>query len=293
MSRIAYVNGRYVPQADASVHIEDRGYQFADGVYEVIAVAGGRLIDEEPHMQRLVRSLDELRIEMPMTPAALAVVLRETARRNGVTRGIVYLQITRGVSRRDHPFPNRPIRPAVVATSRRTAPVDPAKIDAGVGVVTVPDIRWERCDIKSVALLPNVLAKQAAREAGAFEAWQVAADGMVTEGASTNAWIVTQDGTLVTRPVENAILAGITRLRLLDIAREAGIPVDLRPFTVDEAKAAREAFVSSTTAFVMPVTRIDDTTLGNGRAGAVALRLRELYEGFMTNESARKLSFAA
>ncbi|MEQ9638854.1 MAG: D-amino-acid transaminase [Alphaproteobacteria bacterium] len=293
MSRIAYVNGRYVKQADAAVHIEDRGYQFADGVYEVIAVAGGRLIDEAPHMERLARSLSELQIAMPMTPAALAVVLRETARRNGVHRGIVYLQITRGVSRRDHPFPNRPIRPAVVATARRTAPADPARIEAGVAVITLPDIRWARCDIKSVLLLPNVLAKQAARQAGAFEAWQVADDDTVTEGASTNAWIVTQDGTLVTRPVENAILAGITRLRVLDLAREAGIPVELRAFTVAEAKTAREAFVSSTTAFVMPVTRIDDAVLGNGRAGAIALRLRSLYEGFMVEDTPKSLPFAA
>jgi D-alanine transaminase len=293
MSRIAYVNGRYAPHAAATVHVEDRGYQFADGVYEVIAVADGRLIDAGPHMERLARSLAELAIAMPMTPSALTVVLRETVRRNRVHNGIVYLQVTRGVTRRDHPFPRQAVPPAVVATARRTTPPSPAAVEAGVGAITIPDIRWDRCDIKSVALLPNVLAKQQARAAGAFEAWQVDRDGYVTEGASTNAWIVTADGSLVTRPVENAILAGITRLRLLDLARQAGIKVELRPFTVAEAKQAREAFITSTTSFVMPVTRIDDQSIGNGRAGAIALRLRNLYESFIMDRAAPALRFAA
>jgi D-alanine transaminase len=293
MSRIAYVNGRYLPHRDAAVHVEDRGYQFADGVYEVIAVVDGRMIDEPPHMERLARSLAELRIAMPMPAAALSVVLRETIRRNRVQRGIVYLQVTRGVARREHAFPGPAVRPALVATARRMAPPSREAVEAGVAVVTLPDQRWRRCDIKSVSLLPNALAKQAARVAGAYEAWQVDGQGYVTEGSSTNAWIVTGDGSVVTRPVEDAILSGITRLRLIALARAEGIAVEQRAFTVQEAKAAREAFITSTTSFVMPVTRIDDQSIGNGRAGAVALRLRALYEAFVVAPEAAPVAFAA
>ena len=199
MSRIAYVNGRYVPHHAAGVHIEDRGYQFADGVYEVMAVDNARLIDAAPHYDRLERSLGELLIDPPMTRAALDVVLREVVRRNRLRHGIVYLQITRGVAKRDHPFPDQ-AEPAVVATARRGGRPSPQHREEGIGVVTVPDIRWARCDIKSISLLPNVLAKQAARDAGGYEAWQVDDDGMVTEGSSTNAWIVDADGNLVTPP---------------------------------------------------------------------------------------------
>ena len=276
MSRIAYVNGRYVPHAKASVHVEDRGYQFADGVYEVVALVGGRMIDEEPHLDRLERSLRELRIAMPMSRAALKLILREVARRNRIRNGLVYVQITRGVARRDHPFPKN-VAPALVVTAKRINPANEATVEAGVKVITIPDIRWERCDIKSVGLLPNVLGKQQARESGAFEAWQVARDGTVTEGTSTNAWIVTRDGELVTRPASNAILNGITRLTILKLAKQEGLRFRERPFSVEEAKGAREAFISSATSFVTPVTQIDEAVIGNGRAGSLSLQLRRAY----------------
>ena len=277
MSRIAYVNGRYVPHAQAAVHVEDRGYQFADGVYEVCAIVAGRMIDEDAHLDRLDRSLSELRIPAPMGRAALKAVMREVVRRNRLADGLVYMQVTRGVARRDHPFP-KGVKPALVITAKA---LSPAKLDAGaeagVGVRTMADIRWGRCDIKTVGLLPNVLAKQAAREAGAYEAWLVDSEGNVTEGSSTNAWIVDGDGTLVTRPLANDILAGVTRRTLIATAKAAGIPVVERAFTVEEAKRAREAFITSATAYVTPVVRIDDCVVGNGKPGSVALRLRALY----------------
>src|SRR5258706_11436912 len=212
MSRIAYVNGRYLPARAAMVHVEDRGYQFSDGVYEVCEVRGGRLVDERRHMQRLQRSLGELRIAAPMSLRALGVVLRETVRRNRVRDGIVYLQVTRGVARRDHAFPAPDTAPSIVVTARSLDPAANEKIASeGIAVITVPDDRWDRVDIKSVALLSNVLAKQAAQEQGAREAWFVDGEDRVTEGSSTNAWIVTHDGKLVTRPAEHGILRGITR----------------------------------------------------------------------------------
>jgi D-alanine transaminase len=281
MSRVAYVNGRYVPHREACVHIEDRGYQFADGVYEVVAVQAGRMVDEGWHLDRLERSLSELSMDMPMGRRALSHVLRETIRRNRVRNGIVYLQVTRGVSRRDHGFPGGHVRPALVITARRMAPTAKTWVEQGVRVVSVPDIRWGRCDIKTVGLLPNVLAKQAARSAGAYEAWQVDENGYVTEGSSTNAWIVDGDGTFITRPAENAILNGITRQRLIALARAAGFKVEERPFTLDEAKQAREAFLTSTTSYVLPIVEIDDTVIGNGRPGSRSLELRQLYETFM------------
>lgn len=275
MSRIAYVNGRYVPHREAAVHVEDRGYQFADGVYEVCEVRGGQLIDERRHMARLVRSLSELRIAMPMSLSALSVVLHEVVRRNGIRDGIVYLQITRGVAKRDHAFPPAGTRPAVVVTASR---IDPSKTERfateGIAVVTVPDNRWGRVDIKSIALLPNVLAKQAAREQGAREAWFVAPDGTVTEGASSNAWIVTSGNEVVTRKADHAILNGITRTVLLDVLRAHKLTLVERPFTVAEAVGAREAFITSASQTVMPVVRIDGRPVGNGAPGLIATALR-------------------
>ncbi|HWM82777.1 MAG TPA: D-amino-acid transaminase [Pseudolabrys sp.] len=275
MSRIAYVNGRYCPHREAVVHIEDRGYQFADGVYEVCEVAGGRLIDAPRHLARLQRSLGELRIAAPVSFAALPVIMGETVRRNRVVDGIVYVQITRGVARRDFPFPAPQVRPTLVVTARRS---EPAKIEAlaaaGIAVVTVPDIRWGRVDIKSVALLPNVLAKQAAREQGAREAWLVDAGGKVTEGASSNAWIVSAEGRLVTRALDHHILRGITRTTLLDVARAHGLAVEERAFTPQEAYAAREAFVTSASQTVMSVVQIDGHRIGDGTPGPLARALR-------------------
>ncbi|HLZ76250.1 D-amino-acid transaminase [Phenylobacterium sp.] len=278
MGRIAYVNGRFTPHADATVHIEDRGYQLADGVYEVWALFGGKLADPEGHFARLERSLGELSIEMPMSRAALTMVLKETVRRNRVTEGLVYLQVTRGVAPRDHAFPNPAVRPAVVITVSR---VDRAQSDAraarGVGVVTTPENRWGRCDIKTVGLLPNVLAKQKARAAGAVEAWFVDELGFVTEGASSNAWIVDGDGRLRTRDTNANILRGVTRYTLLDVIRENGLQVDERPFTPAEALAAKEAFITGAGSLVLPVVSVDGKPIGDGKVGPVAARLRRLY----------------
>lgn len=276
MPRIAYVNGRFLPHRYASVHIEDRGYQFADGVYEVVPVVRGTLVDEEPHLDRLERSLRELRIAMPMGRSAMRLLGAEVMRRNRLLHGFLYMQVTRGVAPRDHRFP-KAAKPALVMTTRQARPQSQAVLDEGVGVITVPDIRWERCDIKSVSLLPNVLAKQSAVEAGAYEAWMVDREGRVTEGSSTNAWIVTADNTLVTRNANHAILDGITRMTLLQVAQAEGIGLEERPFTLDEAKAAKEAFLTSSTNFVMPVTRIDERPVGNGHPGILTMRLREAY----------------
>jgi D-alanine transaminase len=282
MSRVAYVNGRYVPHNEAQVHIEDRGYQFADGVYEVSAVVDGHLIDNDWHLERLERSLSELGMEMPMSARAMTAIMMETMRLNRVRDGIVYTQVTRGTARRDHAFPTQRQQASVVMTSRR---IKPAAVEEqareGIAVLSMPDIRWGRCDIKSVGLLANVLAKQSAREGGAYEAWQVNEKGHVTEGSSTNAWIVDGEGRLITHPVENAILEGITRKRLIAIAAEAGIEVIERPFTLEEAKLAREAFITSTTSFVLPVVKVDDTVIGNGKPGSISSRLRALYFEFM------------
>lgn len=278
MSRLAYVNGRFLRQAEAGVSIEDRGYQLGDGVYEVWAVIGGRLADAEGHFARLERSLAELRIPIPMSRAALTVALRETVRRNRVRHGIVYLQVTRGVARRDHTFPDPPAAPTVVITARSTSAAGAqARADQGVAVITTPENRWGRCDIKTVDLLPNVLAKQAAREAGAFEAWFVDDQGLVTEGASSNAWIVDKDGVLRTRDIGANILRGVTRLSLIEVALKAGYRVEERPFTVQEAKEAREAFMTGAGALVMPIVRIDGQPVANGHPGEVARTLRASY----------------
>ena len=278
MSRIAYVNGRFVPKADAFVHIEDRGYQFADAVYEVWALFGGKLADAEGHFVRLERSLSELRIAMPMSRAALTHVLRETVRRNRIQEGLVYLQVSRGVATRDHAFPAEGTRPSVVVTvSRVDRAASEARAAKGVSVVTTPENRWGRCDIKTVGLLPNAIAKQKAREAGAVEAWFVDELGLVTEGASSNAWIVDQDGILRTRDTNANILRGVTRHSLIDVIREAGLKVEERPFTPDEARAAKEAFITGAGTLVLPVVAVDGKPVGEGVPGPIAARLRRLY----------------
>lgn len=278
MSRIAYVNGRYLAFGRAKVHVEDRGYQFADAVYEVCEVRGGRLIDERRHLDRLERSLAALRIRMPMARAALGVVLREVVVRNRIGYGMVYLQIGRGVARRDPAFPAPDLAPSVVVTAR---PINPARIEAlataGIAVVSVPDNRWGRVDIKTVGLLPNVLARQTAIDQGAREAWFIDKAGLVTEGASVNAWIVAPEGRLVTRHADHAILRGITRTVLLEVIKGQGLTLEERPFSLDEAYAAREAFVTSATQTVMPVVRIDGRLIGDGKPGPVATALRREY----------------
>lgn len=278
MSRIAYVNGRYVRHAEAAVHIEDRGYQFADGVYEVCEIWRGHLVDERRHLDRLERSLSELSIRMPMGRAALSQVLHEVVRRNKVRNGLVYMQVTRGVSRRDHVFPPASVPPALVVTARSSQPAAAAALaEKGVSVISVPENRWDRVDIKTVGLLPNVLAKQKAKDAGAKEAWFVDREGMVTEGGSTNAWIVTKDNCLVTRPATSGILKGITRQVVLDMIERNGLTFEERAFSLDEAKAAKEAFMTAATTVVMPVVRIDDQSIGNGHPGEITQDLRRMF----------------
>jgi D-alanine transaminase len=277
MARIAYVNGRYLPINHPAVMIEDRGYQFADGVYEVMKCRDGEPRDLERHLDRLERSLGALRIAMPTSRAALRRIVKETLRRNPMRRSIVYIQVSRGTAPRNHLFPKPGTRPSLVVTVRRAPFPKPAELEDGVVVVTRPDIRWERCDIKSVSLLPNVLVKQEASEAGAREAWLYDAEGFVTEGSSANAYIVDADGRIVTRPRGNEILGGITRELLLEVAAAEGIEVIERAFTVEEAKAAREAFLTSTSSLILPVTRIDDTVIANGKPGSISRRLLARY----------------
>ena len=278
MSRVAYVNGRFVPHGQAAVSIEDRGYQFADGIYEVWAVLGGRLGDADGHFARLERSLGELQIDPPMSRAALEVLLRETVRRNRVREGMVYLQVTRGVAPRDHPFPKPGTPPSVVVTARS---VDRAAADAraaaGVAAFTQPESRWARCDIKSIALLPNVLAKQASKVRGGYEAIFVDDLGLITEGASSNVWIVDSDGVLRTRDTQANILRGITRATLLGIMAREGLKVEERPFSPEEAIEAKEAFITGAGTLVLPIVRINGKAVGDGKVGAVAKRLRQLY----------------
>ena len=276
MPRIAYVNGRYLPLRDAKVGVEDRGYQFSDGVYEVCEVRDGHLIDLNPHLDRLERSLSELRIGWPVARRVLPGLMREVVRRNGVRHGLVYVQATRGEAPRDHVFPSA-AKPALVITAKSTSlDAGEAKRDKGVAVITVPENRWERVDIKTVSLLPNVLARQRAKEAGAAEAWFVGKDGTVHEGAATNAWIV-KDGTIRTRHAEHGILRGITRATVMRVAEQLQLKVVEDGFTVDEAKAADEAFMTAASTVVMPVIAIDGAPVGEGTPGPVTRRLREAF----------------
>ena len=281
MSRISYVNGRFVPHSKAAVHIEDRGYQFADGIYEVVALMGGVLADECGHLDRLERSLREIGMDLPVSRRSLHLLMRELVRRNRATDGGLYIQVTRGVARRDFKFPKN-ASPSLVMT------LMPARYDiserkkTGRKVITVQDIRWKRRDIKSVALLPQVLAKQSAAKAGAYEAWMVDDDGFVTEGSSSNAWIVTKNGELVTRPTSgNAILKGVTRNALQRICKDAGIRLVERAFTVKEAQTAQEAFCSSAVALIAPVVDIDGKKIGDGKIGPVTERLLDLYLAYV------------
>lgn len=276
MPRFAYVNGRFVPHPNAAIHVEDRGYQFADGVYEVVTVLDGILVDEIGHLERLDRSLSELKISTPLARPALRLVMRELVRRNRLREGFLYLQITRGVAPRDFKFPKH-AKPAIVMTTRRQNHLAPGAAETGVGVISVPDIRWARRDIKSIGLLAQVLAKQAAAEAGAFEAWMIDPDGRVTEGSSSNAWIVTRDGVLVTREADHSILKGITGNSLAALAAEMGLKIEHRAFTLAEALEAREAFLTSATTFCIPITEIDGRTIANGHPGEIAGRLRQRY----------------
>lgn len=278
MSRIAYVNGAYVPHSDAMVHVEDRGYQFADGVYEVCEIRHGVIVDLTRHLDRLGRSLGELRIDWPMSRAALTQVIRRVARMNHVRNGMFYLQVTRGVAKRDHVFPKAGTKPSIVVTAKSTdAKIIAAKNANGLKAITVPDNRWERVDIKTVGLLPNAMARQAAKEQGAQEAIYVDRDGNVTEGAATNVWMVDADGALVTRPAEHGILRGITRTTLQDVAARLGVEIRERKFSVEEMKASREVFITAATSICFPIVEIDGQVVGNGHPGSVSQKIREAF----------------
>jgi D-alanine transaminase len=280
MSRIAYVDGAYVPLRRAAVSIRDRGFQFADSIYEVWALRGGRLFDAEAHMARLQRSLAELRITPPMGEASLWAVMRETMRRNRVRDGIVYVQISRGAANRDHVFPPPDTKATLVVTAKNLDRHAIAlRAGSGVKVISLPETRWARRDIKSVNLLPNVLARQTAKESGAFEAWFVDAEGLVTEGTSSNAWIVDAAGVLRTRALSHDILHGVTRAAILQLAQERQLRIEERAFTLDEAKAAREAFITAASNAATAVIEIDGVTIGDGKPGPVAQALRAAYLG--------------
>jgi D-alanine transaminase len=260
------------------VHVEDRGFQFADGVYEVCEVRRGLIVDLTRHLDRLDRSLRELRMAAPMARGPLTRVIREVLRRNHVREGIFYLQVTRGAARRDHFFPAADTVPTLVVTARFTDPsIMAKKYASGIKVITLPENRWDRVDIKSVGLLPNVLAKQQARDAGAQDAIYIDSNGMVLEGASSNVWIVAADGTLVTRPAEHGILRGITRTTLLDVAKRIGVTAMERDFTADELFAAREVFFTSATGSCVPIVEVDGRTIANGHPGTISAALRDAF----------------
>ena len=278
MSRIVYVNGRYRPYAEAAVHVEDRGFQFADAIYEVVEVLGWRLVDSRRHLDRLERSLSEIAMTPPMSRPALLNVIRQTIQRNRVQHGLVYIQVSRGAGPRDFSFPADDIQPTVVviARSQNRAKIA-ATADAGIAVKTMPDIRWGRSDIKTVMLLPACLAKNEGKSHGAKEVWLVDANGNVTEGASSNAWIVTADGRLVTRHLDTRILPGVTRATVMDAAGAGRLNIDERAFSVAEAYEAKEAFITSATNTVMPVVCIDEHLIGDGRPGPLTLKLRSAF----------------
>jgi D-alanine transaminase len=280
MSRVAYVNGAYVPLRSAAVSILDRGFQFADSIYEVWAIRGGRMFDTDAHMSRLQRSLAELRITSPMNEASLMAVMRETMRRNRVTDGIVYVQVSRGAANRDHVFPAPGTKPTLIVTAKTLDRHAIAKRAAsGIKVTSAPETRWERRDIKSNNLLPNVLARQGAKEKGAFEAWFVDADGLVTEGTSSTAWIVDESGIIRTRQLSHDLLHGVTRAAVLQLARERQMKVEERPFTIEEAKTAREAFITAASNAATAVVEIDGVKIGGGHPGPVTQALRAAYLG--------------
>jgi len=282
MSRIAYVNGAYLPLADAAVQIEDRGFQFADGIYEVIYRHAGRLVDMELHLARLERSLGELSLKAPVTRRALMAILAEVARRNRLQSGLLYIQVTRGSAPRLHSFPPAGTPSTLVVTMRRAAPF-PASVDLWqAAAITLPDQRWARCDIKSVSLLPNVLAREAARQAGALEAIFYDRDGMVTEGAATSVFIVDAAGVLRTRPLGPEILPGCTRAALLTQLAERGVKCDARAFSLHDLHAAREIFITAATSFVKPVTRLDGAPVGDGTPGPVARQLFTIMSEHVT-----------
>lgn len=288
MSRVAYVNGCYEHHASATISIEDRGFQFADGVYEVVAIINGCAVDFGPHLDRLERSMAELRFPNPPARSALAINSREIVRRNRVRNGILYIQINRGHAPRNHPFPGSDVGCSVVMTARSGLGPSAEQRNAGVSLTVQKDQRWLRRDIKSVGLLANVLTKQAAKEAKAFEALLVNPDGTITEASAANVWIVNKDGALITRPLGPEILGGITRERIMTIAHEAGLSVKEEVFTLDDVLAAKEVFLTGTTTFVLPVVQIDEAIIANGHPGDSTCNLRDRYVAFLNGLDRQK-----
>lgn len=293
MPRYAYVNGTFARHNDASVHIEDRGYQFADGVYEVVALINGRLADERGHLDRLERSLRELSIDMPLPRQTLSIIMRELVRKNRLRSANIYIQVTRGAAKRDFKFPGAHIRPALVITAWPFRFDNNAMVEKGAIAISTPDIRWKRPDIKSVALLPQVLAKQAAAEKGAYEAWMVDDAGFVTEGSSSNAWIVTKAGKIITRDATQSILRGVTRTALTNICTALQMAIEERPFTLQEAYDSGEAFNTSAVALVVPIIELDGHKIGDGKPGPVARRLYEEYRAYVRGEHGETLAWTA
>jgi len=283
MSHVAYVNGRYVRHAEAAVHIEDRGYQFADAVYEVIAVWNEKPVDYGAHIVRLQRSLREIGISAFPNPAVLTVIIKEVIRRNRLRCGSIYLQVSRGVAPRNHVFPSEKTSPSLVVTARYGIGPNDDQIKHGVRVSTEPDLRWGRRDIKSVGLLPNVLAKQRAVEGGAYEALLIDGDGTLTEATAANLWVLDQDKILRTRPLGPEILAGVTRETVLSITQSIGLTVIERPFSLEEVLAAQEVFLSGTTVFVLSIIQVNDAIIANGLPGSCATQLRALYLEHLNN----------
>lgn len=284
MPHVAYVNGHYVTFTHATVHIEDRGCQFADGVYEVVAIWNGLPIDLILHLDRLNYSLNLLDIRSPLSRSVLKIVLQAVASRNRLHEGILYIQVSRGVSRREHYFPPQAVRSTLIVTARTCLLATDTLFENGVKVVTTNDLRWKHCNIKSIALLPNVLAKQMARTQNASEAWLLANDLTITEGTSSNAWIVTDQGLVITRPLSDSILNGVTRTRVLSLVTQLGLKVAEEPFTLEEAQRAREAFLTSSTSFVLPVVSIDGKTISDGKPGKITRRLRTAYLSWISNK---------
>ena len=289
MTQIAYIDGKFTPTLHAKVDFNDRGYHFADGIYEVMAFYHQRFIDYAPHMERLHRSLDEMGIPAPMGDAGLVNIMRELMRRNAMRHGLIYLQITRGVTpRRNHLAPKR-MRPVLTLCALPENKAAYNQANTGVKVITAPDERWSRCNIKSISLLPNTLAKRTAADAHAYETWQIR-DGIITEGSASNSYIITDEGALKTHPSNAHILGGIVRETTLRLAHEAGIDVDETPFTPEEALAASEAFLTSSSAHILPVTHIDGATIGNGQRGQITQKLQRLYHDHIAKETGYELT---
>ena len=285
MANIAYVNGRYCDLADAAVHIEDRGYQFADGIYEYFAFYHHRILDKQLHLARLERSLAMMSITPPMSMRALQFVMQEVIARNGREHGGMYLQITRGVSRRDHGFPKQAITPSLVITICAAKFPKPHEVKDGVKVISHADQRWARRDIKSVSLLANIIAKQEAVSRQAREAWLVEENGVVTEGSASNSYIINAAGELITHPADAHILGGVSRQVVLALAKDAGVSVAERPFSIDEARQAREAFMTSTSINVLPVVMLDGKAIGDGKPGPITLKLQEQYNAHVYRQT--------